>query len=107
MYASVADLRAEGVGEVSDQRLDALIDEATRTIDKVTRQFFEPRHAAFRLDARGMPTIELPVPPYRTSPHRMKNSASRLTRFGTVSHTAGHPRWKAAVPTCVACTPRP
>jgi hypothetical protein len=43
----------------------ALIDEATRTIDRVTRQFFEPRQAKYRLDGRGAPTVELPVPPIR------------------------------------------
>lgn len=65
MYASVAEVRAEGVPPASatDARLVALIDEATRTIDKVTRQFFEPRRATLRLDGRGTPTIELPVPP--------------------------------------------
>lgn len=65
MYASVAEVRAEGVPPASatDARLVALIDEATRTIDKVTRQFFEPRRATLRLDGRGTPTVELPVPP--------------------------------------------
>lgn len=65
MYASVAEVRAEGVppAAATDARLAALIDEATRTIDKVTRQFFEPRRATLRLDGRGTPTIELPVPP--------------------------------------------
>lgn len=65
MYASVAEVRAEGVPPASatDARLVALIDEATRTIDKVTRQFFEPRRVTLRLDGRGTPTLELPVPP--------------------------------------------
>lgn len=65
MYASVAEVRAEGVPPASatDARLVALIDEASRTIDKVTRQFFKPRRATLRLDGRGTPTIELPVPP--------------------------------------------
>jgi hypothetical protein len=65
VYASVAEVRAEGVPPASatDARLVALIDEATRTIDKVTRQFFEPRRATLRLDGRSTPTIELPVPP--------------------------------------------
>ena len=65
MYAAVAEVRAEGVALTSatDARLVALLDEATRTIDKVTRQFFEPRQMSLRLDGRGTPTIELPVPP--------------------------------------------
>ncbi len=64
MYAAVADVRAEGVdASVEDSRLQRLIDEATSTIDRVTRQFFEPRQMTLRLDGRGTPTIELPVPP--------------------------------------------
>ncbi len=64
MYANTAELRAEGVdASVEDSRLQRLIDEATSTIDRVTRQFFEPRQMTLRLDGRGTPTIELPVPP--------------------------------------------
>ncbi len=48
---------------VEDSRLQRLIDEATSTIDRVTRQFFEPRRLTLRLDGRGTPTIEPPVPP--------------------------------------------
>jgi hypothetical protein len=64
VYASIADLRAEGVteGAASDARLEQLIDEATGLIDRVTGWFFEPRLATFRLDGRGTPSIELPVP---------------------------------------------
>ena len=67
MYASVADLRAEGatVAEASDERLLALLDEATFLIDRVTGWFFEPRLATLRLDGRGTPSLELPVPPIR------------------------------------------
>ncbi len=67
MYASVADLRAEGVTEAaaSDARLELLLEEATRLIDRVTGWFFEPRSAVFRVDGRGAPSIEPPVPPIR------------------------------------------
>ncbi len=67
MYASVADLRAEGVtaAAASDARLELLLEEATRLIDRVTGWFFEPRGAVFRVDGRGAPSIELPVPPIR------------------------------------------
>lgn len=67
MYASVAEVRAEGVSQASasDARVMVLLDEATRTIDRATGQYFEPRLAKFRLDGRGTPTIELPVPPAR------------------------------------------
>ena len=65
MYASVADLRAEGVtlAEASDARLELLLDEASRLIDRVTGWFFEPRLLTLRLSGRGAPSIELPVPP--------------------------------------------
>jgi len=65
VYASVADLREEGVtaAMASDARLARLLEEATATIDRVTGWFFEPRPASYRLDGRGAPTLELPVPP--------------------------------------------
>jgi hypothetical protein len=65
VYASVEDLRAEGALETaaSDARLIALIDEASRLIDRVTGWFFEPRTLTFRLSGRGAPSIEPPVPP--------------------------------------------
>ncbi len=67
MYASVADLRAEGVtaAEATDARLATLLDEATSLIDRVAGWFFEPRPATLRLDGRGTPSLELPVPPLR------------------------------------------
>ncbi|ACY13456.1 conserved hypothetical protein [Haliangium ochraceum DSM 14365] len=65
MYASVSDMRAEGVSEAqaSDERLAALLDEASRAIDRLTGWFFEPRTLVLRLDGRGTATIEPPVPP--------------------------------------------
>lgn len=67
MYASVADLRAEGVtaAEASDERLELLIQEATALIDRLCGWFFEPRPATLRLDGRSAPSLELPVPPIR------------------------------------------
>ena len=66
-YASVADLRAEGVLEVeaSDERLEALLEEATTTIDRMAGWWFEPRETTLRMDGRGTPSIEPPVPPIR------------------------------------------
>ena len=67
MYASVADLRAEGVtaAEASDARLELLLAEASSLIDRVTGWFFEPRLLTLHLAGRGAPSIELPVPPIR------------------------------------------
>ena len=67
MYASVADLRAEGVtaAEASDARLELLLVEASSLIDRVTGWFFEPRLLTLHLAGRGAPSIELPVPPLR------------------------------------------
>ena len=65
MYATVADLRAEGVtgAQADDARLEALIDAATAEIDRATGWFFEPRAATLTLDGRGTPTLEMPAPP--------------------------------------------
>ena len=73
MYASVQEVREEGVSvaNASDVRVGALVDEATRTIERVTRQFFEPRQLTFALDGRGTPTIELSVPPIRLASLRI------------------------------------
>lgn len=66
-YCDVADLRAEGVtaDQATDERLAALIDEASRTIDRLTGWFFSPRLRAYRLNGRGTPSIEPPAPPIR------------------------------------------
>lgn len=67
MYATIADLRAEGVidAQASDARLEALIAEASAAIDRMTGWWFEPRARMFRLDGRGTATLEPPVPPIR------------------------------------------
>lgn len=67
MYATVQDLRDEGVtaAQATDDRLTALIDEASGFIDRVTCWFFEPRALVYRLDGRGAPSIEPPAPPIR------------------------------------------
>lgn len=53
------------VTTASDARLELLLAEATALIDRVTGWFFEPRSTTFRLDGRGTPSLELPVPPIR------------------------------------------
>jgi len=65
MYATIADLRDEGVsvGAAGDARLTNLLSEATEQIDRVTGWFFEPRQHTFRVSGRGSATVELPVPP--------------------------------------------
>ncbi len=67
MYASVADMRDEGVtpAQASDERLTALLVEASAFVDHVTGWFFEPRTMVVRMDGRGTPSIEPPVPPIR------------------------------------------
>ncbi len=65
MYATVDDLRAEGVtaAQATDERLTALIEEAGSTIDRITGWFFEPRSLTLRMDGRGTASLEPPVPP--------------------------------------------
>ena len=67
MYATVQDLRDEGVtaAQASDERLSALVAEASGFIDRATGWFFEPRELVVRLDGRGSRTVEPPVPPIR------------------------------------------
>ena len=64
MYVTVADMRAEGVieAQASDERLQALITEASQIIDTATGWFFAPREYSYQLDGRGTPTLDLPVP---------------------------------------------
>lgn len=57
-YATLADVRAEGVpssgvGAVSDARIIAQIEVASRMIDAYTGRFFNPRPATLRLDGTG------------------------------------------------------
>ncbi len=67
MYATVADMRDEGVtpAQASDERLTALLVEASAFVDHVTGWFFEPRPMVVRMDGRGTASIEPPYPPIR------------------------------------------
>ncbi len=67
MYATVADLRAEGVtiAQADDVRLARLIEEASALIDRLTGWFFAPRERALRMSGRGTAALEPPVPPIR------------------------------------------
>lgn len=67
MYATVADLRAEGVtaAQGDDARLARLSDEASALIDRLAGWFFAPRERTFRMSGRGTATVEPPVPPIR------------------------------------------
>jgi hypothetical protein len=66
-YASLADLRAEGVSEsvADDARIERALAGATATIDRLCGWFFEPRDLTIRLDGRGRRSLLLPVPPIR------------------------------------------
>ena len=66
-YASLADLRAEGVTEsvADDARIERALDDATATIDRLCGWFFDPRDLTIRLDGRGRRSLLLPVPPIR------------------------------------------
>lgn len=85
-YCEVADLRAEGVtvAQASDERLAALIDEASRTIDRLTGWFFTPRLRSYRLDGRGAPSIEPAAPPIRIDGLSLGGSAISTDPGGLV-----------------------
>ena len=63
-YASVSDLRAEGVSpaDASDARLQQLIALASRYIERVTGRFFDPRTQTLTLDGSGGRTLPLGHP---------------------------------------------
>jgi hypothetical protein len=64
VYATVADLRAEGVSEAvaSDARLAMLIGLAGAYIERITGQFFEARALTLRLDGTGARVLPLGHP---------------------------------------------
>lgn len=64
-YCTVQDIRDEGITpeQADDTRLATLIDLATAYIDRVTRQWFEPRAMTITLDGNGSETLLLPVFP--------------------------------------------
>jgi hypothetical protein len=66
-YASLAELRAEGVSEsvADDARIERALADATATIDRLCGWFFEPRDLTIRLDGRGRRSLLLPVPVIR------------------------------------------
>ncbi len=80
MYATVADLRAEGVtlAMATDARIAALIVDACAFVDAATGWFFSPRVATYRLDGRGGSTLELPVPPIRIDEIAVDGAAMSL-----------------------------
>lgn len=63
-YASVSDVRAEGVtaADASDGRLQQLIALASRYIERVTGRFYEPRAQTLLVDGRGGRTLALGHP---------------------------------------------
>lgn len=76
-YASVADLRAEGVTteQASDQRLQQLIDLATSYVEAITGLWFEERAMTLRLDGTGSRTLWLPIFPTEVSTVRVDGRA--------------------------------
>lgn len=64
-YASVADMRAEGVttADADDARLTALLADATSIIDAACGWWFEPRTVSFTLSGRGTKFLDTQVPP--------------------------------------------
>ena len=64
MYATVDELRDEGVSvqQASDDRLRALLEDASLTIDGFTRRFFEPRDLTLRFSGRRTSSLSADIP---------------------------------------------
>ena len=80
MYATVTDFRDEGITEAQalDDRLTALIEEASASIDRITGWFFESRGMVLHLDGRGAPSIEPPYPPIELTSFTINKRAMSL-----------------------------
>lgn len=80
MYATVADLREEGVtdAQASDTRLAHLIEEASAFIDHETGWWFEPRVVEMTLSGRGTPTVEPSVPPIHLASLHVDGEPARV-----------------------------
>lgn len=63
-YATIQDLRDEGVTseQASDARIRLALGTATATVERLTRQWFEPRPMTLVLDGTGRNALELRVP---------------------------------------------
>lgn len=62
-YATIEDVRGEGIEDPpADDVIQTSIDTWTAFIERVTRQFFEPRTATVDLDGQDSHTLHLPVP---------------------------------------------
>jgi len=87
-YASVEDMRLQGasVSGFSDAQLEAALEEASRTIDRLTGFFFEARtERTYLLDGDGSPILELPAPCLTLTSVTMDNSTVDLT--GIINRT--------------------
>lgn len=63
LYAFVADMRDEGVASTtSDARILTALGRATRLIERVTRQWFVPRHQTVSIDGPGTSVLFLDQP---------------------------------------------
>jgi hypothetical protein len=86
MYASVQDMRDEGVTEAqaSDARLAALLAEASETIDHITGWVFEPQEWTLRLDGTGRHALEPPVVPIVLTELRIGSTLLRPEEYQIV-----------------------
>lgn len=63
-YATLAEMREEGVlaSQATDGRIRAVLALASQLVERLTRQWFEPRAMMLELDGTGRDTLELKVP---------------------------------------------
>ncbi len=75
-YVIIADIRAEGVeaDTASDGKITGLITLCSQLVERVTRQFFEPRTLTVRLDGDGSNTLHLPLPVISVTSLKINNA---------------------------------
>lgn len=61
-YVSVQEVKDEGFGSLDNPRIETLINLATRFIDQVTGQWFEPRAQTLKMDGNGLRVLRFTVP---------------------------------------------
>jgi len=79
VYATVADLRAEGLPtSISDDRTKYLLEKANEMIEKITRNFFRRVTGSFTFDGNNSTLLHLPNPVIEVTALKINDSTTSL-----------------------------